>query len=49
MIWAAFGVGIVVGLGIAAILHGLFDDVSNYYKTKKTAGAATPTDRRERK
>ena len=35
MTWAAFGIGIVVGLGIAAILHGLFDDVSNYYKKKK--------------
>ena len=28
-------IGIVVGLAVAAILHGLFDDVSNYFRTKK--------------
>ena len=25
MTWAVFVVGIVVGLGVAAVLHGLFD------------------------
>ena len=35
MTWAAFGIGIIVGLGVAAILHGMFDDVSNYCKKKK--------------
>ena len=36
MVWIAFVVGIVVGMGVAAILHGLFDEVCDRMKTKKT-------------
>ena len=36
MIWAAFGIGIVVGLGVAAILHGLFDGICEYLQKKKS-------------
>ena len=35
MTWEVFVVGIVVGLGVAAILHGLFDGICDYLKTKK--------------
>lgn len=31
----AFGIGVVVGLALAAILHGLLDDVCDYFRTKK--------------
>ena len=29
-------IGVVIGLGVAAILHGVFDEVSSYLRTKKT-------------
>ena len=32
---AAFVVGEIVGLGVAAILHGLFDGLCDYLKKKK--------------
>ena len=35
MTWAVFAVGIVVGLGVAAILHGLFDSICDFYKSKE--------------
>ena len=35
MTWAAFGIGIIVGLGVAAILHGLFDSLYDFYKSKE--------------
>ena len=31
----AFALGIVVGLGVAAVLHGLFDGICDYLKKKK--------------
>ena len=34
MMWG-FAIGVVVGLAVAAILHGLFDDVCDWLKTKK--------------
>ena len=35
MTWAVFGIGVVVGLGVAAILHGLFDGICDYLQKKK--------------
>ena len=35
MTWAVFIVGVIVGLGVAAILHGLFDQICDYYRDKK--------------
>ena len=35
MTWAVFVVGIVVGLGVAAVLHGLFDSICDFYKSKE--------------
>ena len=35
MIWAVFVVGIVVGLGVAAVLHGLFDGICDHLQKKK--------------
>ena len=42
---AAFVVGVIVGLGVAAILHGLLDGCVTGCKRKRTADAATSTDR----
>ena len=33
---AAFLAGVIVGLGVAAILHGLFDGLCDYLKKKKS-------------
>ena len=44
-----FGIGIIVGLAVAAILHGLFDDVSNYLRTKKDRRCGNTDGREERK
>lgn len=30
-----FIVGVIVGLGVAAILHGLFDSLYDFYKCKE--------------
>ena len=35
MTWAVFIVGVIVGLGVAAILHGLFDSICDFYKSKE--------------
>ena len=35
MMWLVFLVGVFVGLGVAAILYGLFDGICDYLKTKK--------------
>ena len=35
MTWAVFLVGIIVGLGVAAVLHGMLDEACDYFKTKK--------------
>ena len=35
MTWLVFLVGVFVGLGVAAILHGLFDELCDYLKKKK--------------
>jgi len=32
----AFALGIVVGLGVAAILHGLLDGICDYLQKKKS-------------
>ena len=32
----AFALGIVVGLGVAAVLHGLFDGICDYLQKKKS-------------
>jgi len=34
VMWA-FAAGIVVGLGVAAILHGVFDSICDFYECKK--------------
>ena len=31
----AFAVGVIVGLGLAAMLHGLFDEACDWFRTKK--------------
>ena len=33
---AAFVVGVIVGLGVAAVLHGLFDGICDYLQKKKS-------------
>jgi len=35
MTWAVFIVGVIVGLGVAAILHGLFDGLCDFLQKKK--------------
>ena len=35
MMWLVFLVGVFVGLGVAAILHGLFDGICDYLQKKK--------------
>ena len=35
MMWLVFLVGVFVGLGVAAILHGLFDSICDFYECKK--------------
>lgn len=35
MTWAVFAAGVIVGLGVAAILHGLFDGICDYLQKKK--------------
>ena len=32
----AFIVGVIVGLGVAAVLHGLFDGICDYLQKKKS-------------
>ena len=33
--WAALAVGVIVGLGLAAMLHGLLDGLGDFPKKKK--------------
>lgn len=35
MNWAVFIVGVIAGLGVAAILHGIFDSICDFYKSKE--------------
>ena len=36
MTWAVFAAGVIVGLGVDAILHGLFDGICDYLQKKKS-------------